>query len=96
MALIARMMASWIPMKRAQIQFREEQLAALRKLAAGRGKSVAALVRDAVDELIARAPGAGEPERWRRAAAVTGEFSSDRTDVAREHDRYLTEAFGSE
>ncbi|MGD8331474.1 MAG: ribbon-helix-helix protein, CopG family [Acidobacteriota bacterium] len=96
MALIDRMMASWILMKRTQIQFREEQLAALRELAASRGESVAAVVRDAVDELILRAPRAGRPERWRRAASVTGAFSSDRTDIAEQHDRYLAEAFESE
>lgn len=96
MASLDRMMVSPLSMKRTQIQFDEERLGALRTLAAREGKSVSAVVREAVDALLARSPGGAEPELWRRAGAVTGSFSSEHSDVAREHDRYLADAIGSE
>jgi len=91
-----RMMALISSMKRTQIQFDDEQLAALRAQAAKEGKSVAALVRRAVDALIAGGRGGADPGRWDRAAAVAGAFASGRDDIAREHDRYLAEGFTSE
>lgn len=53
---------------------------------------MAALIREAVDRVH---PGddPGDADRWTRALAVAGAFASDDTDVAREHDRYLDDAF---
>ena len=78
-------------MVRTQIQLTEAQAAALRRMAAERGVSMAALIRDAVEQVIE----AQETQRgsWARALAVVGKYSSGLTDVAEEHDRYLEEAY---
>jgi len=82
-------------MERVQIQLSAEQLAALRRRSGSTGRSVAALVRDAVGQWIAadeRADArAGQIER---ALGVIGRFHSGRGDIAEAHDRYLDEALG--
>jgi Ribbon-helix-helix protein, copG family len=76
---------------RTQISLTAEQMDGLRRVAAERDMSIAAVIREAVDELIH----AGDwPERRRRALAAAGRFSSGRADVSAAHDAYLTEAFG--
>lgn len=78
-------------MVRTQIQLTEHQAAALKRLAAERDVSMAALIRDAVDRTL------GEDDdldvRRRRALGVVGKFRSGRPDIGREHDRYLEEAY---
>jgi hypothetical protein len=73
---------------RTQVILTDEQVAALRRLAADQGTSVAELVRRAVDRLLASSAG-GRAGARRRAVAVVGRFASGRSDVAEEHDRYL-------
>lgn len=81
-------------MLRTQILLTEQQDRALARLAAERRASKAALVRQAVDLLIAQAgPGDERNRRWERALAFTGTFRSDRDDVAERHDDYLADAF---
>lgn len=78
-------------MVRTQIQLTEEQARRVKRLASERGVSMAAVVRGAVEAL----PGAhAADEKRRRAMSVVGRFSSGKTDVSEEHDRYLVEAFG--
>lgn len=80
-------------MVRRQIQLTEEQEAKLRRLAVSDGKSIAALIRDAVDGLLAEDE--RERERLReRAFAVIGKHRSGGRALGREHDRYLAEDFG--
>jgi hypothetical protein len=80
-------------MQRKQIQLTGHQAAAVRKEAARRKTSDAAIVREAVDQWL-RARGHGRaPDRLARAMAVVGQFSSGRRDVSREHDRELADAF---
>ena len=67
-------------------------MAALRRLAAAREKSLAELVRTAVDEMVARSPEHDDQSRA-RALAVVGRFESGRRDVSRNHDEHLAEAF---
>jgi len=76
---------------RIQVQLTEEQLAALKRLAARRGVSVSELVRQGVDAIL-RGPQA-EQERLRRerARGVAGRFRSGLGDLAEAHDRYLLE-----
>jgi hypothetical protein len=82
-------------MERKQVQLTARQASALRKEAARRKTSDAAIVREAVD-LWLRSRGRGsDKERWRRALAVVGKFASGRTDISKEHDRELAEAFRS-
>ena len=79
-------------MIRTQVQFTEEQIAALRARAAREEVSVAEVVRRSVEAWVA---GEASPaERKRRAREVLGQFRSGRGDVARHHDDHLTEAFG--
>lgn len=77
-------------MIRTQIQLEERQAAALRRLAAEQGVSIAELIRRAVDEsLLHRADG---QTRYRRAVAVLGKGRSGLTDVSRKHDEYFVES----
>jgi hypothetical protein len=81
-------------MVRTQIQLTEEQAKKLRELSAAGRESVAALIRQAVDQFIV----AGKPDRsalYRRAESVVGKYKADSGDISIHHDRYLEEAFGS-
>ncbi|MGH9363573.1 MAG: ribbon-helix-helix protein, CopG family [Thermoanaerobaculia bacterium] len=80
-------------MVRTQVQLTEEQAETLRELAENEGASMAELVRQAVDGLIRQRGEIGREERKRRALTAVGRFSSGLGDIAREHDRYLAEAF---
>ena len=79
-------------MVRTQIQLREEQALALKRLAEAKGLSMAELVRQGVD-LVIRQGNRPSPEQLRaRAAAAAGRFQSGKTDIARRHDDYLADA----
>jgi hypothetical protein len=78
-------------MRRMQVQLTEEQVTALRRLARQRGVSIAALVREATQALIARCD--LDADRRARAREVVGRYTSGRGDIAREHDRELGEIF---
>jgi hypothetical protein len=80
-------------MIRTQVQFTDAQMRKLKRLAAERGVSLAALIREGVDLLVRGTPEDGETGRRQRALAAAGRFHSDRTDLAIEHDRYLGDAF---
>ena len=79
-------------MVRTQIQLTEAQAQALREEAARQGRSMAELIRDGVDRLLGSG-GVSREERKRRALAASGKFHSGLKDIARNHDRYLAEAF---
>ena len=80
-------------MVRAQIQFTEDELQGLRQLAAERGVSVSAVVRDAVDLSLARPTrGVDREERRRRAIAAAGRFHSGLGDLAARHDDYFSDS----
>jgi len=76
-------------MIRTQVQFTEEQAQRLRRVAAERGISMAALVRELVDEAI-RDP---RSACIARASAAVGRFGSGVTTVSSDHDAELEEAF---
>jgi hypothetical protein len=83
-------------MVRMQIQFSEEQARELKRLAAEREVSVAALTREAVDRWFTEEGVIPPDERARRALEALGKFSSDGDgDIARNHDRYLAEIYGT-
>ena len=76
-------------MVRRQIQFSEQQAERLRRMAAERGESVAALVRRAVDRHLAETE---REAKVTRALAAVGRFDSGASsNVAEEHDRHLAE-----
>lgn len=77
-------------MIRVQVQLTEQQAAKVKRLADDRGVSVAALVRDAVDELTETSD---REARWERALAAVGKYRSGLTDVSERHDDYLAEDF---
>ena len=77
-------------MGRTQIILTDEQLAALRRLAAEQGVSLAEMVRRAVARYLECGQG-GKGRARQRALSVVGRFASGCGDVASEHDRYLAE-----
>ena len=77
-------------MIRTQVQLTDEQAQVLKALSARTGLSIAALVRRALLPLL-RDGLASDEERFRRASEIVGRFHSGKTDIAREHDRYLAE-----
>lgn len=76
-----------------QIQFSEAQARALKRVAAQRGVSIAALTREAVDRLLIENGDVTSADSRTRILEMMGRFRSDRTDVAAEHDRYLEEIY---
>lgn len=77
-------------MVRRQIQLTEEQDDALRRAAVERGLSIAALIRELVEDSLGR----GGAPRATAAVRVLGRHASGRTDIAEQHDEHLEEAFG--
>lgn len=82
-------------MVRTQIQLSEAQFKALKALAAAQNKSMAELIRQAVDTLLGSVIAVDQDERKRRAIAIAGRFRSDVPDLGSNHDRYLAEAYQS-
>jgi hypothetical protein len=92
-------------MVRTMIQLTEEQMKALKALAKARKTSVAKLVRESVAQYIVTAPAELSYEEKRKRALEfirkieTGEIQfhdiEGKTDVARNHDKYLAEIYGT-
>lgn len=82
-------------MIRTQISLTEEQMDALRRVAADRGVSIAAVVRGAVDEIIDRDD---RRARMLRVLQFAGKFQDieGATDVSVRHDDYLDEIYADE
>jgi post-segregation antitoxin (ccd killing protein) len=80
---------------RTQIQLTAEQAADLKRLAAARSVSMAAVIRDAVDAHLARERGPSWEERVERALSHVGRFHSGLDDLAENHDEYYVEAVES-
>ena len=81
-------------MVRTQIQLPEVQVVLLKKMAAAQHKSMAEIIRQAVDYFAKAKQAVGEEQRRRRAMAAAGRFRSGVKDLAVSHDSYLTEIFG--
>jgi hypothetical protein len=81
-------------MIRTQIQMTEEQSQRLKKIAARRGVSMAELVRQGVDVILAAETAADRSELKERALQAAGKFRSGRSDVSTRHDRHLAETYG--
>jgi hypothetical protein len=78
---------------RTQIQLTEEQVKAIKKMAASRRVSGAALIRHAVDAMIKSGVAADIEERRKRAIDIVGKFRSGKRDVSKRHDEYLAGTF---
>ena len=84
-------------MVRTQIQLTEAQVQALKQLAAQRGASMAELVRQSIDQFIVVSK-TGEDDRKakrQRAKLLGGLFHSGLSDLGRNHDHYLVEAYSN-
>lgn len=77
-------------MIRTQIQITEKQSRDLKRIADARGVSISALVREAVDRIVAER---GDDAAWRRALAAVGSVRGGGENVAVDHDRYLADAY---
>ncbi len=81
-------------MVRTQIQLTEEQFEAVRERASAEGRSMADVIRNLVDQLLASGAQPGLEERRRRAIAAIGCLGKKGPrDIARRHDDYLAKAF---
>ncbi len=80
-------------MVQTQVQLTEEQTRVLDELARARKSSVAALIRQGVDQLIRQSGRADEAERRQHAMAAAGRFHSGLSNGSVEHDQYLAEAY---
>jgi hypothetical protein len=80
-------------MIRTQVQLTAEQLEALKKLATASGRSLADLMREGVDLLLAKDSPRSEQEQRRRALHAAGRFRSGGGDISSRHDKYLEEAY---
>lgn len=80
-------------MIRTQISFEEQQYATLVERAQDLGVSMAALVREAVDDKL-RSSDQDRLRIKRRALSVVGRYRGSGEPVSEEHDRFLDEAYG--
>ena len=78
---------------RAQVHFTSEQIAALRRLAAKQNRSIADIVRECVDQYVARTSTSDRQALVKRAKEATGSFASGKSDVSERHDDYLADAY---
>ena len=79
-------------MIRTQIQITEEQANRLKQMAAAQGRSIADLIREAVDRLTGDDEAAARGERMKGVAKAFGKFRSGRRDLADGHDAHFAEA----
>jgi hypothetical protein len=82
-------------MIRTQIQLTEGQAKTLKRLAEQQRRSVAELIRQSVDLYLAVAGELPLDQRYERAMAVAGKYRSGDTDLGRNHDQYLAEAYAT-
>lgn len=84
-------------MIRTQISLTEGQMRRLKAAAGRRGVSMATLIREAVDEVLDADPDDRERLKRRALEAIgKGRDREGKSDVARRHDDYLTEALTEE
>jgi predicted transcriptional regulator len=77
---------------RTQIQLTEEQAEQLRRLAAQQQRSMADLIREALDDLLRRQDSSARREGMRRATRAFGRFHSGTGDLSRRHDAHFADA----
>ena len=80
-------------MIRTQVQLTEEQVHALRQLAAKKKMSLADLVRQSVELFLTQEAQGGRADRAQRALEIIGQFSSGGVDGSSEHDKHLADAY---
>jgi len=78
-----------------QVELTDDEIGRLEQLSRERSVPVPELIHDAVRQLLGSGGLLAADERRRRAAAASGRFRSGVTDLGRNHDKYVAEAFGS-
>lgn len=73
------------------IKLTDEQNRSLEEIAVNRGRPVAVLIREGVDELLRAEGRLSHGELRQRALALSGRFHSGLPDLSTGHDRYLEE-----
>lgn len=81
-------------MNRTQIQLTNEQTRALKDLSVQQNKSMAQLIREAIDTLLRSRHLPARDDLRRRAIQAAGRFRSGVPDLATRHDDYLAESYG--
>jgi predicted DNA-binding protein len=81
-------------MIRTQIQLTEEQGERLKELARTRNKSMAGVIREALDQFLGNQEPGGRT-LYRQALKAVGKYRCGVNDISIEHDKYLEEEFGS-
>jgi hypothetical protein len=81
-------------MVRTQIQLPEEQVAALKNIAAAHHTSMAEIIRQSIDMLIKTKIGRADRQLREKAMAAAGQFKSGVKDLAGNHDSYLAQITG--
>ncbi|MFO7683671.1 MAG: CopG family transcriptional regulator [Chloroflexota bacterium] len=82
-------------MMRTQIQLTENQARTLKRLAQQKQMSLSAMIRQSVDLYIALEGERPLDEQYARALAVAGKYRSGDTDLGRNHDDYLADAYAT-
>jgi len=82
-------------MVRTQVQLTEEQVAAVKRMAAAEGVSMAEVIRQCVEERIRTSRRPSDAEIRRRALELIGIVRDGPTDMARNHDKYAAESYES-
>ena len=83
-------------MIRRQVQLREDQWQALRRLAARQGVSVSELLRRSVDAWLRSQQALAVVDRRQRALTTIGRFRSAYRDVAERHDAHFAASLREE
>lgn len=78
-------------MIRTQVQLEENQIQWLRATAKDTGVSISQLVRDSISFFQKQKNNSTNKEK---ALQAVGSFRSGKSDIARNHDKYLTEIYG--
>jgi hypothetical protein len=80
-------------MVRTQVQLTEEQALYVRRTAAERGVSVAAVIRESIERCAHQGPRPNDKELRRRARLAAGCLRGGPKDIATNHDEYAAEAY---
>ena len=83
-------------MVRTQIQITAEQSRRLKQTAARRNVSIAQLIRQGIELVLAGEMEPSPEDRVARAKGVVGRFRSGLHDVSRRHDEYLDSAYSTD
>jgi hypothetical protein len=83
-------------MNRTQIQLTDAQVKALKEVSASENKSMAQLIREAVDALIRSSHRPDSVAVRQRAIEAAGKFHSGVPDLAVHHDDYLSESYADD